>query len=111
SREAPGEVTKQRSASNESTAPGRSDRKDEKSKTARSTEAPRLLFDLATAGLIPKCMVADSKVQRSRGPVKDLWDEGFGFSVDSSTRMAFVLLAIVTLLSVEWLTRKLLKLA
>jgi len=55
-------------------------------------------------------MVTDSKVQRSRGPIKDLWDAGFGLG-DSSSRMAFVLLLVVALLSIEWLTRKLLKLA
>jgi hypothetical protein len=86
-------------------------RKDENLKTPRSKGVPRLFFELSTAHLIPKCMVADSKVQRSRGPVKDLWDEGFGLGFGSAYRMAFVLLSIVTLLSLEWLTRKLLKLA
>jgi hypothetical protein len=110
-RDAPGGATKPRTTSNESATADRSNRKDDKTKAARSSEAPRLLFDLSTAGLIPKCMVTDSKVQRSRGPVKDLWDEGFSLGFDSSTRMAFVLLVIVILLSVEWLTRKLLKMA
>jgi hypothetical protein len=74
-------------------------------------EVPRLFFDLNTAHLIPKCMMTDSKVQRSRGPVKDLWDEGFTLSSEPSIRMATVLLVIAALLSIEWLTRKLLRLA
>jgi hypothetical protein len=71
----------------------------------------RLFFDLNSAKLIPKCMVTDHKIQRSRGPVKDLWDQGFTLSTEPSIRMATVLLFIATLLSVEWLTRKLLRLA
>jgi hypothetical protein len=88
----------------------RTDRKDEKSRAPSGKETARLFFDLNSAGLIPKCMVTDSKVNRNRGPIKDLWDEGFGLG-DSSNRMAFVLLLVVSLLSVEWLARKLLKLA
>jgi hypothetical protein len=74
-------------------------------------EPLRLFFDLSTAKLIPQCMVTDSKVQRSRGAVQDLWDQGFTLWSDPSIRIANVLLLIVTLLSIEWLTRKLLKLA
>ena len=40
-----------------------------------------------------------------------LADEGFTISSDPSVRMATVLLLVAGLLSVEWLTRKLLKLA
>ncbi len=76
-----------------------------------SKEQPRLFFDLSSAKMIPRCMVTDSKVQRSRGAVQDLWDEGFTLWPDPSVRMATVLLVITLLLSVEWLTRKLLKLA
>ena len=56
-------------------------------------------------------MVTESKVQRSRGPVKDLWDLGFTVSEDPRVRMATVLIIVTLLLSVEWLTRKLLRLA
>jgi hypothetical protein len=76
-----------------------------------SKEQPRLFFDLSSAKIIPKCMVTDSKVQRSRGAVTDLWDQGFTLWPEPSVRMATVLLLITMLLSVEWLTRKLLKLA
>jgi hypothetical protein len=82
-----------------------------KESVSENKEVPRLFFDLNSAPLIPRCMVTDSKVQRSRGPVKDLWDQGFSFSSDPPVQMATVLLLVVGLLSVEWLTRKLLKLA
>ena len=39
-------------------------------------DKPRLYFDLKNAGLIPTCMVQDVQKQTSRGPHKDLWDEG-----------------------------------
>jgi hypothetical protein len=80
-------------------------------KASESKEVPRFFFDLNTAGVIPKCMVTESKVQRNRGPVKDLWDEGFDLAGNGKHRMATVLLAVTLLLSLEWLTRKLLKLA
>jgi hypothetical protein len=88
----------------------RGDERAEASGKARK-EPLRLFFDLTSAQLIPKCMVTESKVQRSRGAVQDLWDQGFTLWSDPSVRMASVLLLIVTLLSIEWLTRKLLKLA
>jgi hypothetical protein len=79
--------------------------------TSGEKEQPRLFFDLASAHLIPKCLVSESKVQRSRGPVKDLWDLGLTFSNDPPVQLAHALVIVVGLLSVEWLTRKLLKLA
>jgi len=79
--------------------------------TSGDKAVPRLFFDLTSAHLIPKCMVTESKVQRSRGPVKDLWDLGFTVSDDPRVRMATVLIIVTVLLSVEWLTRKLLRLA
>jgi len=72
---------------------------------------PRLFFDLSTAHMIPKCLVSESKVQRSRGPVKDLWDLGFTLLAEPSLRIAYVMALMVGLLCVEWMTRKLLKLA
>jgi amino acid transporter len=47
---------------------------------------------------------------RNRGPVKDLWDLGFSVG-DPPLTVSYALIAIVGLLSLEWLTRKLLKLA
>jgi len=92
-------------------AASESKRPETKDSSAENKEVPRLFFDLNSAHLIPKCMVTDSKVQRSRGPVKDLWDEGFTISSQPRIQLATVLLVVALLLSLEWLTRKLLKLA
>lgn len=83
--------------------------------------------------LIPECLESKSQTLRSRGPVDDLWDkplkietELFGkpinlslvefesslFTGSSRTySISFLLLLIVLLLSMEWATRKLLRLA
>ncbi|MFM7148503.1 MAG: glutamine amidotransferase, partial [Gemmataceae bacterium] len=82
----------------------------------------RLFFDLKNASLIPGCMVQDVQVQRSRGRYQDLWDDGFTlyeYPIDEESgkptrppiKLSYVLLLVVGLLSVEWLTRKLLRLA
>jgi hypothetical protein len=81
--------------------------------TARS-ESPRLYFDLKTAGLIPDLMTAQTKVQRNRGPVTDLWDQGPTVGHDNRGQpivLPWLLAAVVGLFSAEWLTRKLLRLA
>jgi hypothetical protein len=69
----------------------------------------RLFFDLKSAALIPDCMTRKPLPQLSRGPVKDLWD--WGFEAFGLPKVSLALLVIVGLFSVEWLTRKLLKLA
>src|SRR5207244_1840963 len=102
--------------------------------TAESPEAPaespRLYFDLATAGMIPDCMDAPPpSVGRSRGLNDDLFDHGpaFGredgklrFRFDTSPRqhaapgwvlVPWMLLLLVGLFGLEWLSRKLLRLA
>lgn len=81
----------------------------------------RLYFDLTNASLIPSCMVQDIQTQTSRGKYRDLWDDGVTiYTYDEPTdgkpakkpiKIAYVLLAVVGLLSVEWLIRKLLRLA
>jgi hypothetical protein len=89
----------------------------------------RLFFDLKTAPLIPDYLIERHDVQRNRGPIKDLWDEGpsvatgynwvrktLGLGLpelnkEADTRVGLALFAIVGLFSIEWLTRKLLKLA
>ena len=55
---------------------------------------------------------------RNRGAVEDYWDKGIelphwmtGWYSDKPMRIGAMLLVCVGLLSVEWLTRKLLKLA
>ena len=77
-------------------------------------EPPRLFFDLRSASLIPLCMKTDIKEQRNRGPVRDLWDNGFTMWVGKDNKpviLPWLLLAVVGLLSFEWLTRKLLRIA
>lgn len=82
----------------------------------------RLYFDLKNAALIPSCMVADVQKQVSRGKHRDVWDDGFvvyeyprpedpNVPVRPPVKISYVLLLVVGLLSVEWLTRKLLRLA
>jgi hypothetical protein len=80
--------------------------------TGEEKDALRLFFDLKSAELIPTCIVSDRKTQRSRGPVRDIWDEGMTFgNTDAPLKLSTALLVVVGLLSLEWLTRKLLKLA
>jgi hypothetical protein len=40
-------------------------------------ETPRLFFSLRSAGIVPGCLVADARTQRTRGPAENLWDDGF----------------------------------
>jgi hypothetical protein len=82
--------------------------------------------------LIPQCLEAKSQTSRNRGPVDDLWDKPrtvtlFGRPLrvvefdttgvswlmipPQTVRVGWVLVAAVGLLSLEWLTRKLLRLA
>ncbi|HEY7327458.1 MAG TPA: VWA domain-containing protein [Gemmataceae bacterium] len=73
----------------------------------------RLYFDLKNAHLILTCMRPDIQTLRNRGPIQDLWDDGFVLwdREPQPVTMSYVLLAVVGLLSLEWLTRKLLRLA
>jgi hypothetical protein len=79
------------------------------------SEAPKLLFTLATGDVIPNCLPSvPPQVSRNRGPVDDLWDHGpaLGQTADGKPiTIATLLMVIVGLLSLEWLTRKLLRLA
>jgi hypothetical protein len=70
----------------------------------------RLYLDLKAAELIPDCMTRKPLPQISRGPVKDLWDWG-PFESLGMPKISMALLLIIGLFSIEWLTRKLLKLA
>jgi hypothetical protein len=83
-----------------------------KESTADEKQELRLYFDMKAAEVIPDCMVTDRKTLRNRGPVKDVWDEGMEVGTsDPPWKISTALFVIVGLLSVEWLTRKLLKLA
>ncbi len=87
-----------------------------------SEDKPRLYFDLKNAGLIPSCMRRDVATSTSKGPHQDLWDNGVTIHEypppdDPSkpprqpVKISYVLMIVVGLLSVEWLIRKLLRLA
>jgi hypothetical protein len=82
---------------------------------ATAAESPKLLFTLPTAEVIPPCLTSvPPQVSRNRGPVDDLWDDGPTLGYDSAGKpieMATLLFVVVGLLSVEWLGRKLLRLA
>jgi hypothetical protein len=87
----------------------------EKLEGREAAEAPKLLFTLSSAEAIPPCLPSmPPKVSKSRGPVDDLWDDGpeLGRTEDGKPiTVATLLFVIVGLLSAEWLTRKLLRLA
>lgn len=78
-------------------------------------DKPRLYFNLQNADLIPNCMRKDVAIQRSRGPIKDQWDDGWVLWEREPplppVKMSYVLTAVVGLLCMEWLIRKLLRLA
>lgn len=92
------------------------------SAAASGADGKRLAFkfgDDESLKLIPQCFKTDTKVARNRGAVEDYWDKGVTlplamtswYSPDKPQKLAFGLLICVGLLSAEWLTRKLLKLA
>ena len=95
---------------------------DLKRQVYRGPEGERLMFKFdnrAGIELIPECIQAKKETVRNRAAVEDLWDKGFTIP-QSWTRwydpqrrfeIAYLMLAVVVLLSAEWLTRKLLKLA
>jgi len=62
-------------------------------------DKPHLLFELKNADIIPSCMTAQLQEEKNRGKVHDTWDNHW------------LLAAAVGLLAIEWLTRKLLRLA
>lgn len=84
-------------------------------------EGKRLAFkfgDEEALKVIPDCMDSSTKESRNRGAVEDYWDKGIelpsfmtSWYSDKPMRVGLMLLVIVGLLSIEWLTRKLLKLA
>ena len=64
--------------------------------------------------LIPDCIDAKFVSLRNRGAVEDLWDRGFDLSGGTSSKpytVSYLLLIAVGLLGLEWLTRKIVRLA
>jgi hypothetical protein len=90
-------------------------------RSAGGVDGKRLAFkfgDEESLKLIPQCFKTDVKVARNRGAVEDYWDKGVtlpsfltSWMTDKPQTLAYGLMLCVGLLSVEWLTRKLLKLA
>ncbi len=79
-----------------------------------SRDGKKLYFSLDSAALIPDCMITDRDKKTTIGDVQDIWDKGYDTDYEIlgwKVEFSWVMLIIVTLLSVEWLTRKLLKLA
>jgi len=102
--------------------PGRPANEPEAEKMSALSDKPRLYFTLANARLIPSCMISDKNTSTSKGPHRDLWDEGWTIipgvvpedpsePVKQPIKISYVLMFVVALLSIEWLTRKLLRLA
>lgn len=82
----------------------------------------KLAFKVTDHGmveLIPHCMYHRENTSRNRGKSDDLWDKGFTIPESRMTSwiakgpqsISYVLLIVVALLCVEWMTRKLLRLA
>jgi hypothetical protein len=84
-------------------------------KDSAPDERLKLYFDLNTASLIPNCMKYETRTQRNRGAANDLWDSGYVLwnrdPPDAPITMSWVLTIVAGLLSLEWLSRKLLRLA
>jgi von Willebrand factor type A domain/KOW motif len=106
--------------------------KDGKAEVPDNDESLKLLFNLDGARIIPDCMRTQKNDVRTRGKVQDLWDRGFVIEKASSSAsesgttfaglrirwaypgeasVSIFLVVVVGLLSIEWLTRKLLRLA
>jgi hypothetical protein len=80
------------------------------------SQGERLFFDLAAAPWIGECLESNNTPFRTEGKVSDIWDKGWTVFADlqhpdRAAGPPWALVLLVTLLSAEWLTRKLLKLA
>jgi hypothetical protein len=88
------------------------------------TDGKRLTFKFAdeeSIKLIPECMKSEPRTIRNLGKVEDYWDKGFELptwmtqwltgKTDRPMKIGALLFLVVGLLSLEWLIRKLLKLA
>ncbi|MCI0700175.1 MAG: hypothetical protein L0241_03710, partial [Planctomycetia bacterium] len=95
------------------------------SKLPKEAGVQRLSFkitDTESLKLIPECMMALKPSSRTnQGPINDLWDRGITLPVSSADPpprwsgrqipISWVMLVVISLLSLEWLARKLLRLA
>ncbi len=78
------------------------------------------LTDRELLGLIPECMGNRENTAENRGKADDLWDQGVEVPLPDPVaswfgrppfRVSYVLMLVVGLLCVEWMSRKLLRLA
>jgi hypothetical protein len=89
--------------------------------TAADDARAKLTFRLAETdrlAAIPAALEPRSQSLRNRGPVEDLWDQGVtlpasmtGWFSSKPVEVSYLLLIAVGLLSVEWLVRKMVRLA
>jgi hypothetical protein len=95
--------------------PATGDKEKEKGdKEKKKSEKLRLVFTLDNFSSIPDCMLKNENTQHNRGKVEDMWDDGVTIHTPESGKpwkISYILMAVVGLLAVEWLTRKLLRLA
>ncbi len=86
------------------------DTKKDKAADKKAAEEPeyRLYFDLNNADLIPRCMTDDSRTQQNQGGFTEVWTGKFDLW---GMELSWTLLLVVFLLCLEWLTRKLVRLA
>jgi hypothetical protein len=77
----------------------------------------RLFFTLQNAQMIPDCMVSRTDTRTTRGQIDDIWDKeariwlpGMGWITIMPFPYGWLYVAVL-LFSIEWLTRKLLRLA
>jgi hypothetical protein len=86
-------------------------------KEAGASKLAFKLNDKEQIGLIPDCMTSLKVTADNRGKSDDLWDKGFTVDTVPSwigkgpQPVSYVMLVVVLLLCIEWMTRKLLRLA
>ncbi|MEZ6142036.1 MAG: hypothetical protein R3B84_15835 [Zavarzinella sp.] len=91
------------------------------SSAGNGAEGQRLTFrftDEEAVKKIPDCISSNVQTLRNKGAIEDYWDRGVtlpsfmtSWMTDKPMRVGLMLLIVVGLLSLEWMTRKLLKLA
>jgi hypothetical protein len=97
---------------------------DENGERNPARKGKNLYFDMDNASIIPDTLITETDTKTVRGKSDPWWDKDIGetfgdeplFDSDNTLfgypfKISFVLSVIVVLLSAEWLTRKLLKLA
>lgn len=75
-------------------------------KPADTADKPHLFFDLRSADIIPECMDAQTKKNKNRGKVEDLWDKGWSIGRSPTFGIGWYLTvaaaAVAVLVGVAW---------